>query len=302
MAMLLFGPIPEIVSIDGCTSRQVAVRSEPIQTITSSGLLDDILPTLFIPAMFKPSNAVQIRVSIDEIELDVWRRLVLPVHWNLEHLHLGIQAAFNWWNYHLYEFRSGGLRYGDVETLTEDAADDDPRVFDQTEVRLLDFEQGSVFSYHYDFGDGWRHTVVVEEFLNLASTPKNGSCIAGERARPPEDVGVCQVMSGSWRSSPIGKIQNMPRPFVGAVATLTRNGSTWRWWTRMCATLCAQTSNGVCINRNRKSYLRNELSEGSRSNKLKGSEAKPNSLTDPPCLKRPSTGHERRPILGPLSD
>ena len=78
------------------------------------------------------ANAVQVRVSIDEIEPDVWRRLVLPVHWNLEHLHLGIQAGFNWWNYHLYEFRIGGLRYGDVEILTEDATDDDPRVFDQT--------------------------------------------------------------------------------------------------------------------------------------------------------------------------
>ena len=102
---------------------------------------------------------------------------------------LGIQAAFNWWNYHLYEFRIGGLRYGDVEILSEDATDDDPRVFDQKEVRLLDFEQGSVFSYHYDFGDGWRHTVVVEEFLTLASTPTHGSCVAGARARPPEDVG-----------------------------------------------------------------------------------------------------------------
>lgn len=37
---------------------------------------------------------------------------------------------------------------------------------------------------------------------------------------------------------------------------------------------------------------------GSRSNKLKGSEAKPNSLTDPPCLKRPSIGHERRSLSG----
>jgi hypothetical protein len=91
--------------------------------------------------MFKAADAVQIRVSIDEIEPNVWRRLVLPVHWNLEHLHLGIQAAFNWWNYHLYEFRIGGLRYGDVEILTEDATDDDPRVFDQEEVRLLDFEK-----------------------------------------------------------------------------------------------------------------------------------------------------------------
>ena len=117
--------------------------------------------------MFKAANAVQIRVSIDEIEPEVWRRLVLPGDWNLEHLHLGIQAAFNWWNYHLYEFRIGGLRYGEVEILTDDATDEDPCVFDQREVRLLDFEQGAVFSYHYDFGDGWRHTVAVEEFLDF---------------------------------------------------------------------------------------------------------------------------------------
>jgi hypothetical protein len=79
--------------------------------------LDDIRPTLFIRTMFKAANAVQIRVTIDEIEPGIWRHLVLPVHWNLEHLHLGIQAAFNWWNYHLYEFRIGGLRYGDVVLL-----------------------------------------------------------------------------------------------------------------------------------------------------------------------------------------
>ena len=155
----------------------------------ASESLDDLPPTLFIRAMFKAANAVQIRVSIDEIEPDVWRRLVLPVYWNLEQLHLGIQAVFNWWNYHLYEFRIGGLRYGEVEILTEYATDDDPRVFDQREVRLLDFEQGAVFSYRYDFGDGWRHTVAVEEFLTLTATHKHGSCVAGERARPPEDVG-----------------------------------------------------------------------------------------------------------------
>lgn len=41
---------------------------------------DDPPPTLFTRLMFKAANAVQIRVSIDEIEPGVWRRLVLPVH------------------------------------------------------------------------------------------------------------------------------------------------------------------------------------------------------------------------------
>jgi hypothetical protein len=58
---------------------------------------------------------------------------------------------------------------------------------------LLDFEQGAVFSYHYDFGDSWRHTVAVEEFLTLASTPKHGSCVDGARARPPRMLVGCRI-------------------------------------------------------------------------------------------------------------
>lgn len=139
--------------------------------------------------MFRTINAAQIRVSLEEIEPEVWRRLILPSDWNLEQLHLAIQAAFNWWNYHLHEFRIGGLRYGDVELLTEDAAEGDPHVFDFRGVRLHDFERGAVFNYLYDFGDSWRHTVVIEEFAALDATPKHGICIAGARARPPEDVG-----------------------------------------------------------------------------------------------------------------
>lgn len=138
--------------------------------------------------MFKAINAVKIRVSLDGIEPEVWRRLVLPASWNLEQLHLAIQAAFNWWNYHLHEFRIGGLRYGDVGVLTEDATADDPRVFDFREVRLLDFEQGAAFNYIYDFGDDWHHSVVIEQFVAV-DAPRYATCVDGARARPPEDVG-----------------------------------------------------------------------------------------------------------------
>ncbi len=139
--------------------------------------------------MFNSVNAVKIRVSLDEIEPEVWRRLVLPSSWTLEQLHLAIQAAFNWWNYHLHEFRIGGLRYGDAELLMEDSCEGDPQVFSSGDVRLRDFEYGAVFSYVYDFGDSWRHTVRIEEFVALDVSPKHGTCIAGARARPPEDVG-----------------------------------------------------------------------------------------------------------------
>jgi hypothetical protein len=104
------------------------------------------LAGLFIRMFVKP-NAVQIRVSLYEIEPEIWRRLVIPFGWTLEQLHLAIQAAFNWRNYHLHEFRIGGLRYGDLALLEDGSIDSDPRVFDEREVRLRDFEgPGTIFA------------------------------------------------------------------------------------------------------------------------------------------------------------
>jgi hypothetical protein len=58
-------------------------------------------------------------------------------------------------------------------------------------VRLRDFDRGEVapFNYLCDFGDCWRHTVEIEQPLALDVAPKVGACVAGARARPPEDVG-----------------------------------------------------------------------------------------------------------------
>ena len=136
-------------------------------------------------------NAVQLRVTLAEIEPLVWRRLVLPGTWHLGQLHLVIQAAFNWWDYHLHEFRAGGLRYGDLETDDDGGFLDSPRLFDEREVRLLDFgrELGTVFTYIYDFGDDWHHHVEIEQHLALDPPPKVATCTGGARARPPEDVG-----------------------------------------------------------------------------------------------------------------
>lgn len=133
---------------------------------------------------------MQMRVALTEIEPAIWRRLVVPCTWHLGQLHLCIQAAFNWWNYHLHEFRIGGLRYGDPE-VDDMGFVDGPRVFDEHGVYLRDFdsELGAAFTYLYDFGDDWHHTVEIEKVLAFDVTPRLGACIDGARARPPEDVG-----------------------------------------------------------------------------------------------------------------
>ena len=140
---------------------------------------------------FREPNALQIRVTLDEIEPAIWRRLVVPWTWHLGQLHLAIQAAFNWWNSHLHEFRIGGLRYGDPQTDDGWETETSARLLDETEVRLLDFgrEPGVSFTYLYDFGDDWQHVIEVERLLALDVAPRTAACIDGARARPPEDVG-----------------------------------------------------------------------------------------------------------------
>ena len=142
------------------------------------------------PMLYKELNAAKLRVTIDDIEPLIWRRLVAPLSWRLDELHLTIQAAFNWWNSHLHEFRIGGLRYGDPD-VEDMAFEDSPRLFDEREVKLRDFsrEDGVKFTYAYDFGDNWRHTVEIEELLAHDIEPRAATCVGGARARPPEDVG-----------------------------------------------------------------------------------------------------------------
>ena len=45
------------------------------------------------------------------------------------------------------------------------------------------------FFYEYDFGDSWRHEVVVESIDLVPLMLKFAVCLDGQRACPPEDCG-----------------------------------------------------------------------------------------------------------------
>ena len=140
---------------------------------------------------FQVPNAVELRVSIERIEPQIWRRLIVPSNFNLRDLHLVLQAAFGWTNAHLHEFEIGGLRFGDADIANAENGPDDARAFDEMDVRLRDFtrEPGTIFRYVYDMGDNWEHTVFLEKHVAIEPVPKNARCLEGARARPPEDVG-----------------------------------------------------------------------------------------------------------------
>ena len=93
--------------------------------------------------MFKVPTAVQMRVTLQEIEPQIWRRLIVPRTFHLGELHQVIQAAFGWWDYHLHEFQIGGLSFSDPD-LVKPEFEGDPLVYDEREVQLLDFSEAKI--------------------------------------------------------------------------------------------------------------------------------------------------------------
>lgn len=126
----------------------------------------------------------QLKVTLQGIRPPIWRRLVVP-DGSLARLHEVIQAAMGWENYHLYAFEIGGTDYADPESAGELGMRDARR------ARLGDVVPGAKFKfiYNYDFGDDWRHEVLVEKVLPPGSVAEVPTCLDGKRACPPEDVG-----------------------------------------------------------------------------------------------------------------
>jgi hypothetical protein len=135
----------------------------------------------------KIHTVMQLRVRIKGIRPPIWRKLLVRSDTKLHDLHLMIQSAFGWDNYHLYEFFDGLVYY----TKPSDEWESDPDEIDSTEVTIEDINlrEGSKIEYTYDFGDGWDHTISVEKVLPLDSSLKLPACIGGKRNCPPEDCG-----------------------------------------------------------------------------------------------------------------
>jgi len=54
-------------------------------------------------------NLIQAKVSLQDIDPPIWRRLLLSLDLNLAQLHEVVQAAFAWTDSHLHQFVIGGL-------------------------------------------------------------------------------------------------------------------------------------------------------------------------------------------------
>lgn len=51
----------------------------------------------------------RLKITLDDVEPAVLRRVEVPLGIRLDRLHLTIQAAMGWTNSHLYELRAGDV-------------------------------------------------------------------------------------------------------------------------------------------------------------------------------------------------
>jgi hypothetical protein len=133
----------------------------------------------------EPAWCWQLKIELLDVVPAIWRRLVVPSTIKLPKLHQVFQAALGWTNSHLHEFVINGVRYSHPDP----EFDDESGQVDEQDV-LLDDALGidaRCFDYIYDFGDDWHHVIVIEDQHLKASA--SVSCLAGENAGPPEDVG-----------------------------------------------------------------------------------------------------------------
>jgi Plasmid pRiA4b ORF-3-like protein len=151
----------------------------------TTGAADDAQERAARPRTHKPAtNLYQIKITLKDLRPAVWRRVLVP-DCSLARLHEIIQAAMGWDNDHLYEFEVEGVRYTDPEFMddleTEDASRSRlSRIVPKEKMKLI---------YTYDFGDDWRHEVLVEKILPPEEGKGHPVCVAGKRACPPENVG-----------------------------------------------------------------------------------------------------------------
>jgi len=128
-----------------------------------------------------------ITVSLEGADPLVWRQLELPSTMTLDRVHEVLQEVFSWEDCHLHAFETAYGAFGPP-------GEPDPWLpgpGDEALVTLAQVagEEGTDIAYVYDFGDDWRHAIVVDKIIPATPGVSYPRCTAGWGETPEEDSG-----------------------------------------------------------------------------------------------------------------
>lgn len=143
----------------------------------------------------KYERVYQFKIALKGLRPPIWRRIQVPETYSFWDLHVAIQDAMGWEDYHLHQFTitdpSTDMKV-EIGAPAEDFDDVfDMKILPEWKQKIAEwFSTGnSVAEYTYDFGDGWEHTLKLEKILPKEADATYPRCIGGKRACPPEDCG-----------------------------------------------------------------------------------------------------------------
>ncbi len=144
--------------------------------------------------MQKRNKTMIFKVSLLEIKPKIWREIEVPANYSFWDLHVAIQDAMGWLDYHLHLFRICNPETGENEEIgipDEEGFFDDFPMLPGWEIAIADYftDPGEKAVYEYDFGDGWEHEILLKGIAVKEKGAKYARCLAGKRACPPEDCG-----------------------------------------------------------------------------------------------------------------
>jgi hypothetical protein len=124
-----------------------------------------------------------VKVSLHDAFPPIWRRLELPSAMTLDRLHEIVQELFGWNGFHLHVFETA---YGEFGSPSWRGSSDRS---DEAAVALAQVagEEGAEMVYVYDFGDGWRHDIVVEKIAPASPGVAYPRCTAGRGTETPDE-------------------------------------------------------------------------------------------------------------------
>ena len=129
---------------------------------------------------------LRLKVTLDDVEPKVLRRIEVPADIKLDRLHLALQAALGWTNSHLFEVRARDVGSGIPSPDWPDGPLDARKA---KRIDVLEDTGTKTLRYLYDFGDGWEHTIKVERMAPAEPDVLSPRLIEASGRRPPEDVG-----------------------------------------------------------------------------------------------------------------
>lgn len=137
-------------------------------------------------------RAFELLVTLDLEIYKATRRLIVPVDLELDKLHKVLQRAFNWKDYHLYDFAVFDGKT--PEPVTRLVPDQECLLYDNLAVlttgHMLSeyFPKYSNILYTYDMGDNWEHTIELVRVIE-AHNEESPYLLEVIGQTPPEDVG-----------------------------------------------------------------------------------------------------------------